>query len=309
MPLERGLRMVICQLPTRIAQTAEQVSLDLESGQSLSRAIAADPRPSSRSLAATFTAGVKGNCLSQSLQSWMRIHTNHGRFISRLRISLIYPVILILVAAGSIGFSIHHSIPLYRSMLESANQPMPVWFDMLSVIQSTLWLWVPMCVVIALSLTFIIYYRQANALSNGVPFSLPYRLRLQSHASRTLAWLLEANLPFETSKQLAIESTGISMTEDSLETAKRWHPISINSSSILTAIARGEMEVNQANEALVGLADVMNRQADLISERQLRWLPIASSVAIAAVALVTYLVVIYLPWIYLLTKLSLPSTR
>ena len=306
MPIERGLHLIIGQLPKRISQTVEQIASKLESGQTLSRVIATDARPSSRSLSATFKAGLEGNCLSQSLRSWVLIHTNQGRSMSRLRIALIYPIILVFVAASSIGFTIQHSIPLYRTMLESTRQPLPAWFDTLSVIHSTLWVWIVIFILVALISIFIYYRRQSNAFSKGAPLSRPYRLRLQSHANKIMAWLLVADRSFETSQQLAIESTGVTTTQANFCNERNWHPISNETRSVLDATARGELGVSEVYGALMDLADLMNRQADLISERQLRWFPIVASVAIATVSITTYILVVYLPWVKLLTKLSLP---
>ncbi len=124
MPIERGLASIISSLPSTLAASAERIATRLEQGQPLPHAIAGDSRPSSRSLAATVQAGLEGNCLDKAMRSWAAIHIEQGRSRDRLRIALIYPAAMIVVAACSLGFTISNTIPLYQSTFESLHPPL-----------------------------------------------------------------------------------------------------------------------------------------------------------------------------------------
>ncbi len=329
-PIERGLASVTGCLPRTLAAAFESVVSRLEQGQSLSRSIAGDERPSSRSLAATVQAGVEGNCLDQAMRSWIAVHTEQGRASARIRTALLYPSILILVAATSLGFTLHNSIPLYKSTLESLHTPLPKWFDGLMWIHSTLWIWIPLFVVLAFVPLILFYREQSKFEWNGMPSSRPFRMRLQSHANRLLSWMLEAGCPFDSALQLAIESTGFRNSdrtllskssnhkEPAVEAAtskeiasdpnklQRWQPISKETQSILEATHRGDLTIDEARPALQDLANLTNQQADIVSLRQSKTFPIVVSIVVGIIVMANYVVFVYLPWVYLLSKLSLP---
>lgn len=175
-------------------------------------------------------------------------------------------------------------------------------------------------VVLAFTCLIVFYLRQSSFSPDGVPHCPTYRVRLQAHANSLLSWLLDAHCSFDNAQRLAVEATGVRslLTKASKSNvasisavnreklSKRWHPISSESQSVLQATARGEITFKEAQSALQDLTDLMVHQAEIRSLRQSKLFPLAISISIGLLVITTYVVFIYVPWVHLLTKMSLP---
>ncbi|MDZ4851555.1 MAG: type II secretion system F family protein [Pirellulaceae bacterium] len=312
MPLERGLAPLVKQLPKSLGDSSRRITDRLAKGQSLSKSLAEDNRPTSRSLHATVEAGIAGNCLAPALRSWIAIHTEQGRFRSRLRAALVYPLVLTLVAAFSLGYTIYHSIPLYQSAFESLHAPLPFWFDWLLVLHRTLWVWTTAMAALCIMLLVWSYRMNTVLAPSGMPRNRAYQMQLQAHATRLMTWMIEAKRPFDPSYLLAIEATGIRPQTETIDTLNRlntkialgWNPISKECQTILRAVEKGDLSFEDSKPSLLDLTDQLNLQAARIAERQAKFIPVIVSIFIGVVVVGFYVVVVYLPWVQLLTRLS-----
>ena len=66
------------------------------------------------------------------------------------------------------------------------------------------------------------------------------------------------------------------------------------------------MDRIETSQHLSSLAHLQRHQADQISLRQARWLPMLVALVVGLLTIMTYVFLIYLPWLLLLKQIALP---
>ena len=296
LPIDRGLKSIAADLPKRLLNIANAIQSRLENGEPLISAIGGGTRPESRSLSATIAAGEMSGHLGSLIESWASMQTAMALAKKRFRKKLVYPIFLILITVFAIGYSIDTLVPQYRSNLLSIHAAVPRWFSYIEWIHRHLIAWGVFASILSVSPILYFVWRRSTFDRQGWPADSAYRSRLQSHSAALAAKLIQANVPSSVILELAVSAMGVPASATNY-----LHPAS---KSIFDLLGKGGIEPVRAVALHEDITLFSLDRAQAQIESQGRWITYSVSISVALVVGLSYLLVIYLPWLYLLDQLK-----
>jgi type II secretory pathway component PulF len=295
LPFERGLKAIASELPSVLSSTASHVQSRLQNGESLQDIIANGSRPTERSLKASIAAGEASNELATAIEGWASIQIAMAQATKRYRLRMIYPVILIFIAVGSVGWSIHSLVPTYKSNLEDLHIAFPKWFYAIEFISDRWIQWSMLAASLCVSPLIYFLWRHSTYDANGWPHDLARQWRLQSHAAAIAKSLIHAETPSQLTKELAIASLGAKNGAELLAPACR---------SVLDLMEQGALDSTKGTAMLEEISQHLKQRSDNQIEAQGRWVATIVTFVVAMVVGISYVLIVYLPWLYLLHELK-----
>ena len=171
------------QSSEKLRLSASELDEHLQSGKSLTQALAADNSRDSRILSACIQAGEISGRLDRTLEAWTSMHMANSRSTKSLRAAMLYPLVLIAVTVASLGYVTYYLIPEYKKTYELFDRNLPLWLDSISRVREHFWWLVIVLTVLAIAplVLWAIRRRQFDAI--GLPVDRAPRLRLQGLAS------------------------------------------------------------------------------------------------------------------------------
>lgn len=311
LPLAGELSKFAQQASAPVRDAAEAVNSDLLAGKSLTEALTRDGSRDSRILAACIGAGECSGQLDKALESWASMHLANSHASRSLRTALAYPLLLIAITLLSLGYIIWTLIPEYERTYAMFNHLMPSWLELLVRVRAH-YSWVlGSLALLALLPLFIWAIRRRRLDHLGLPRERARRLRLQSLASELASQMIDGSVPLTQLVPLMVAATGA--TGDQAELAFRRlqdrsaiEPLERETTLLLTTLHAGLMDRVETSQHLNSLSQLLRYQADQISMRQARWLPMLVALVVGLLTILTYVFLIYLPWLGLLKQISLP---
>ena len=282
------------ELPNRLARISGEVQVRLQNGETLGKILGGDKRPESRSMSSTIAAGDASRQLAMALEGWAAIHIARAQARRRFRYKLAYPVLLILITVVAVGYAIYTLVPQYKSNLASIHVHLPSWFQYIELVHQNLIAWGILAAI--LSVTPVVYFAwlKGTCDSRGWPRDPAYRSGLQAHASKLAETMIDAQVPIGLVKELAVGSLGtLPGSTSHLDPACQ---------SILELLEQGKLDPTQGVEMQADIARYLKERSEILVESQGRWIVYSVSIAVACVVGLSYVLVIYLPWIYLLDE-------
>lgn len=306
LPIDRGLKALVAELPTRLGNVALEVQRGLENGEPLFAILAKGERPESRSLSSTIAAGECSNALAEALESWASLQTVRAQATMRFRLRMVYPLFLILVTVSAITYCIRGIVPQYRSNLESIHSRIPLWFHPIEWVHANLFVLAAMIALASISPILFLIWRRSSFDRLDWPRDAAYRLRLQSHAAFLAERMAASELSTGRMVELAIGSLGTKELAGGMAPLIGMAPLMLDPTvrSILELLGQGHLEKTRAIGMLSDCAQLLRDRSDAEIESQGRWISYAVSVSVAIAVGGTYLLVVYLPWLYLLDQLQ-----
>ncbi len=308
LPLIGELTRSTQQMSPSISQPAASVETQIASGKSLSAALAGDKSRNSQILSACIDTGERAEALDRLLELWAEMHIANARSSKAMRTAMTYPMLLILVTLLSLGVVIWKIIPEYRATYVLFSQEMPVWLE--AIVQVREYLGLLMLVLFALLLLPLgmWYWRRHTLDAQNIPQEPVRRQRLQALATDVAGYALVAQLPLTDIVSLATRAMAAhdEDREQAFQRLQRQQPLTPlprEASMILASLHSGLVEPKEAIEHLHGVAEHLRHSADVMATRQARWLPMMVSLVVGGVTILTYIFLVYLPWIALLTKM------
>lgn len=296
LPIDNGLKAMAIELPKRLARLSTDVQTRLQNGESLGKILGGDRRPESRSLSATVAAGDASQKLAAALESWAAMHTARAQAKRRFRYKLVYPVLLILITTFAVGCAIHSLVPQYRSNLASIHTTIPGWFQYVEFVHQNLIVWGILAALLSITPVLYFVWRRGALDSQGWPRDPAYRSRLQAHASKLAEAMILGQVPTRLIKELAVGSLGVLPGNRGYSDPA--------SQSILDLLDQGKLDAIQGAEMQADISRYLMERSELQFESQGRWIVYSVSIAVACVVGLSYVLVIYLPWVYLLNELK-----
>lgn len=125
-PLDRALDLLneLADAP-KLAKTLRATRDKVQSGLSLSDALAASGMVSDAGHLGLLRAGETGGALAETLAELGALLARAHRMKSAIRSALTYPSLVLAVAVGALGFMVLVVLPRFRDVFESAGQDMP----------------------------------------------------------------------------------------------------------------------------------------------------------------------------------------
>ena len=296
LPIDSGLKAMAGELPKRLARISTDVQSRLQNGETLGNILGGDTRPESRSLSATVAAGDVSRTLAMALESWASIHTARAQAKKRFRYKLVYPVLLILITTFSVGYAIHSLVPQYKSNLASIHAHIPAWFQYVELIHQYLIVWGILAILLSVAPVLYFAWRRCTFNSQGWPRDPAYRSKLQAHASKLAENMIIGQVPAGLIKELVVGSLGVlPLNKGYLDPACQ---------SILDLLDQGKLDATKSVEMQADISRYLLERSEIQFESQGRWIAYSVSIAVACVVGMSYVLVIYLPWVYLLNELK-----
>jgi type II secretory pathway component PulF len=312
MPLIGELASSVQQMAPAASQSAASVETQIAGGQTLASALAGDSSRESQILSACIEAGERADALDRMLELWAEMHIANSRSSKAMLNAMTYPLLLIIVTLLSLGFVIWKIIPEYRATYELFSYEMPGWLEAIVIVREYLGGLMGLLLGLMLLPLVLWFWRRRTLDTHRVPREPARRQRLHALASDVAGYGLAAQLPLN---EVVVLSTRAMHAHDSdreraferLQHQQPIVPLSRETSIVLASLHAGLIAPQEAAVHLHAVAEHLRQHADLIARRQARWLPMMIALVVGGLTVLTYVCLIYLPWIALLTKIVNPS--
>ena len=308
LPLAGELARSTQHASRKLADSAQAVEQEIAGGKSLASALAGDASRNSRILSACVEAGERAHTLDRTLESWAAMHLANARSSKAMRSAMIYPSILIVVTLLSLSFLIWHLIPEYRVTYMLFSQQLPSWLAFIVRIREQMGPVIFLLVLLMLLPLVVWFWRRRSFDAHGIPREAARRLRLQALASDLSSDMLLADLPLTevvdlSTRAMHAKQSDVEQAFDRLKHQQLIVPLPRESSLLLASLHAGLIDRNEAAGHLRAVAKHLRQNADLTATRSARWLPMLIALIVGGITILTYLFLIYLPWIALLTRI------
>lgn len=205
LPLMRTLSILIEQTEEKKLQAALiQVQADVESGSSLSGALARHPQTFPPLMLSIVRVGEAGGFLGGALTSIADTYQREAELQNKVRAAVTYPIIVLVIAVLGVLAMITFVVPVFESMFAGLGSELPIPTQILVTLSKNMWWVLPLLALIVI--VFVIWWR-ANKHTDQVRRTLdPIKLKLPvfgtlntkiavARFARNLSMMLEAGVP------------------------------------------------------------------------------------------------------------------
>ncbi len=307
LPLADQLDAMVELSGPEIAQASQQVRQSLLEGKSLTDALVKDDSPDSRILSACLSVGQSSNCLDKTLEHWTSMHIANRRSCLALRAAMLYPSALILIALIAVGWTAWSLIPEIEKTYQQFEIQEPIWLSWIFATRQHFgWLIAGMILLMAAPLLYW-QWRRSRTDQHGVPRSSAKRFRLQALASRLASLQVAADQPLSEALPLCAAALGTPREESqkAFQELRLHRPLGampVETTMVLASLHCGIITSDQAVVHCDQIGQFLDQQAELLDQQECRWLPVLVALVVAALTLIVYGLLVYLPWVALLTK-------
>jgi type IV pilus assembly protein PilC len=228
--LDAGLPLVQCleaiaqqhQNPT-FKTTLEQVRNDVESGSTLSEAMARHPKVFDTLFTNMIAAGETGGILDTILQRLAVFIEKVVKLKKALRSAMIYPAVVVTIAVSVVTLILWKVIPVFRTLFEGFNVELPLLTRMVIGLSTFITNYFIFVLVLAVLAAFFLrnYYRTDNGRHriDGLLLRLPvlgdvFRKISVARFTRTLSTLISSGVPILEGLDITAKTSGNAILED-----------------------------------------------------------------------------------------------
>lgn len=177
LPLSQSLRTVLEQTENkRLQSVIEDIIASIEGGKSLSESFAKHPEVFDHVFLALIAAGETSGTLDESLTRIAAQQEKDAATMSKIRGALTYPVIVLVVIFGVLGFMLFTVVPQVEKLYHDLNQTLPfITQIMVSAADFFTHFW---WLVIILAGIGIYFFLQFLKTENGINFKDNFKLNV-----------------------------------------------------------------------------------------------------------------------------------
>lgn len=126
LPLLRSLNILIAQQkPSKLRDILREISSDVQSGATLSEALAKHPKQFDRLFVNMVRAGEVGGMLEVVLNRLAMFMERRQALKRRVRGAMIYPIAVIIIATGIVSFLLVKVVPVFAEIFEEFGKGLP----------------------------------------------------------------------------------------------------------------------------------------------------------------------------------------
>lgn len=160
LPLMRTLSILIEQTDDKKLQPALiQVQADVESGSSLSAALARHPQTFPPLMLSIVKVGEAGGFLGGALTSIADNYKREAELQNKIRAAVTYPIIVLIIALIGVLVMVTFVVPIFESMFAGLGSDLPLPTQILVTISKNMWWILP---VLALVVIIAVVWWRAN---------------------------------------------------------------------------------------------------------------------------------------------------
>ncbi len=231
MPLVQGLDAIAQQHPNAaFKRVLTQVRADVESGSTLSAAMAKHPKVFDNLFTNMIAAGESGGILDTILQRLSTFIEKIVKLKSALRSAMIYPSVILTVAIGVVIIILWKVVPVFRTLFEGFNVQLPLLTRVViaasAIVERFALFFIALIIVGAIS--FMKYYRTENgrlvvdrALLKCPVLGDILRKIGVARFTRTLATLLTSGVPILDGLDITAKTAGNAILENTIQNLRQ----------------------------------------------------------------------------------------
>ncbi|MEO7904726.1 MAG: type II secretion system F family protein [Candidatus Saccharimonadales bacterium] len=200
LPLSQSLRTVLEQTDNkRLRDVVEDIIASIEGGKSLSDSFSKHPEVFDKVFLALIAAGEASGTLDESLQRVAAQQEKDAAMMSKIKGALTYPVIVLFVIFGVMGFMFFTVVPQVEKLYADMNQNLPMLTQvMVNTANFLINFWWLMLIIVGIGIYFLMQYlktdsgiKAADTFKLNVPlFSALFRKLYMARLARTGQTLL-----------------------------------------------------------------------------------------------------------------------
>jgi general secretion pathway protein F len=322
-PLDRGLRSLGEDLPGRLGRFAGQLSERIARGESLTDALAEPTAKLPRLYRAVIEAGIAAGRLPAALESLAASLRRLAEMRRSVVLSLIYPLLLFLVAWCLFALSASMLAPAVYHSFQEMHIAGGEWFRPIARLGQSARIWGPLGPMVLLALAglwwagtkgaAVLQGARAIWVFGWVP-GLGRMLQLSRTAVfvEVLKLLIENRLPLDRAITLAADAAGDARLSEAAEefaaAIRRGEPGLAADFPDLPPLLSWLIASGQRNDTLLPalrhVADDYQRRAQYQAEVSRVMLPVFVTCSISAVIVVSYTLVLLAPYFVMLRSLA-----
>ncbi len=311
LPLEGDLSRAAHRESPAGPSAAQRADQQLSAGQPLKEVLATGSSRNSRCLAACIEVGERSERLDRTLDAWTEMHLANSRYAQALRSAMVYPSLLIAVTLCSLGYVVWALIPEYRETYAQFDVSLPIWLEWLVVVRQQLgWLMLGLLLAAVLPLVWW-YWRRQSFDRAGLPNEAARRARVLALSTELLQYGVEGSIPLATLIPLCAQSSGANATDaqaglGEVGTQRPVPSLAREASMLASSLHAGLLTPAETSQHLYEVASYLKQLADDQAARTARWLPMLVALIVGGLTIVTYVCLIYWPWLQLLQRIAEP---
>lgn len=227
--LDRALRFIVENVGSSHGKAIlAEVRDKVRSGSSLADAVAAYPQSFSRLYVGLVRAGEAGGTLPATLERLADMLERERSLSASIRASMLYPVILVIAAVGSIFLLLDYVLPQFAPIFEQAGAQLPVAAKILVALGDLVGAGAPWVLIVvaaaALAARRALAYPVVRRRIDHWLLRLPIvgallQEALAARLTRTLGTLLQNGVPLIAALALAKETLGNLAAQEAVESA------------------------------------------------------------------------------------------
>lgn len=223
LPIVRSLKILEQnQQGGRLKNTLMDVCDEIETGSTLSEAMAKSPRVFNRLYVNMIRAGEAGGALELILKRLADFMERSEEIKRKVKGALIYPIVVINVAVGILTFIMLKIVPVFSKMFEEFNLKLPAATQLLIALSKTiveLWFLIPLIpVAIVAAIKMIRKFRAGRMGWDQFLLKIPIvgglvEKNILARTTRTLGTLIASGVPILEALTIVRETAGNAMFE------------------------------------------------------------------------------------------------
>jgi general secretion pathway protein F len=227
--VDRALRFVVDNVGNARARALlGDVRDKVRSGSSLADAVAAYPQSFSRLYIGLVRAGEAGGTLPATLERLADMLERERKLAASIRASMLYPVILVVAAIGSIFLLLDYVLPQFAPIFEQAGAQLPVAARILVALGDVVgagapWALIVVAIIVLAARRVLAYpslrLRIDRWLLHVPIIGMLLQETLAARLTRTLGTLLQNGVPLISALTLAKDALGNLAAQEAVETA------------------------------------------------------------------------------------------
>ncbi len=235
--LDAGLPLVQCidamaqQNPNpTFKEILEQIRGDVESGSTLSEAMAHHPKAFNSLYTNMIAAGETGGILDTILQRLAQFIEKIVKLKRALRSALVYPAVILSIAVLVVGIILWKVVPVFRTLFEGFNVELPLLTRIVIAASNFIQSYVIFIVafLFVLSIGLRSYYRtdKGRHVIDSLTLKIPVigdviRKIAVARFTRTLATLLSSGVPILECMDITARTAGNALLEDAVKQVRK----------------------------------------------------------------------------------------
>ena len=322
-PLPHGLRELGRDVPGRLGAAAEALGHSLESGTNLLDALADDRTAFPPAYRAVVAAGLRAGRLPAALEGISASARRAAETRRLIGVAILYPLLVLLIAYGLFVLLTLRGVPVLVEMYADSRLPANAILSALERLDAAVLWWAPWPPLIVCGLFAAWWFRSGQATAIEAPRRERWRSPSQVRAwsalcifTDLLALLIEHNVPLAEAVTYSGDACGDERIErDARELSSRLtrgqrDEILSPCSSGIPAVLRWLLTTDAGQPRLVAALRQTSQTYHDHAAEQAAWLswylPLILTSVIGGTATLLYALACFLPWCWLLYKLSLP---